>query len=521
MKKTIFSFSLLLLIAVSHPFPAFSQLKVFSNSKDNITDSLVSDKKLWSIVDDYFVKVGDAESPIYYNVKFSSDTIINNVNYSRVWRTYDKNKQQWSKIGFVREDSSGVYFMNNEMKEGLIYDFNVKPNEIIRINNPYLNLEEPIEAVVKSVTDTLISGKTRRKITLKNGWNATEVWIEGIGSLSGIIDSGLPLSLIVGSNPYLICYFDNETLEFSNPEYDSCFCYSNVFPMTWAPIGAKWHYTKPGTETDAFVSLTSVKDTVIQEKNVRVFEVMLNGSEFVSREYIHQNHDSIFYFNVYSNTFHLLYNFAADVGDTIIVHDKKFRPTPGFFSYYDSIQNFSYKLSAIDSLLIDGHWLRRQKIVGLNNDEWGFFNKVSDESYFLDRIGSLTYFFGTLNISYPEQSPVIIRCYKDSQISYYNPLWAHDCDFYSGISGKYVDNKVLIFPNPATSMVKIEFDNHEMEMHSLKLFNQNGQEIHLNDSQVNTGFFEINLDRLPGGLYLYQVRNLINGKISSGSFIKK
>ena len=80
--------------------------------------------------------------------------------------------------------------------------------------------------------------------------------------------------------------------------------------------------------------------------------------------------------------------------------------------------------------------------------------------------------------------------------------------------------KSRAFPNPATSMVKIEFDNHEMETHSLKIFNQNGQEAYLKDYQTNTGFFEIGLGHLPGGVYFYQVRNLIDGKISSGSFIK-
>ncbi len=77
--------------------------------------------------------------------------------------------------------------------------------------------------------------------------------------------------------------------------------------------------------------------------------------------------------------------------------------------------------------------------------------------------------------------------------------------------------KSRAFPNPATSMVKIEFDNHEIKTHSLKIFNQNGQEVYLKDYLTNTGFFEIGLDHLTGGLYFYQVRNLIDRKISSGT----
>lgn len=93
-------------------------------------------------------------------------------------------------------------------------------------------------------------------------------------------------------------------------------------------------------------------------------------------------------------------------------------------------------------------------------------------------------------------------------------------DIGEGIEANSRNFKSSAFPNPATSMVKIEFDNHEMETHSLKIFNQNDQEAYLKDYQTNTGFFEIGLGHLPGGVYFYQVRNLIDGKISSGSFIK-
>lgn len=188
-------------------------------------DSLVSVLKLWSIVDEYNVILGG--KPVCYYVKFSSDTIINTINYYRVLRTYDKDKQNWNKIGFIREDSSGVYFMSNEMEEGLIYNFNVNINDTVKINNPILNYENTIEAIVKSVTDTIIGSKTKRKITLSNQ-SSTEVWIEGIGSFNGIIHSGLKLTEITGTDPSLLCYFDNESLEYSNPKYDSCFCSSTA-----------------------------------------------------------------------------------------------------------------------------------------------------------------------------------------------------------------------------------------------------------------------------------------------------
>lgn len=229
---------------------------------------------------------------------------------------------------------------------------------------------------------------------------------------------------------------------------------SSMAQTEWAPIGAKWYYNQPSSESGNYVLIESIKDSLIQEKNVRVIDVKLNGLDLISREYLRQSMDSIFYFNTNSNTFNLLYNFSAKVGDTIIVHETKFKPTNGFFSYYDSISNFKYKITSIDSLQINDFWFKRQKIIPVNS-EWNFFSGMSDEMDFIEKIGSLTYFFGRLQYAYPEQQPSILRCYIDSDINYKNAQWDMACDFLSNNYSYHTDDNIQLFPNPVNNFLSI------------------------------------------------------------------
>jgi hypothetical protein len=55
-------------------------------------------------------------------------------------------------------------------------------------------------------------------------WAGEEYWIEGVGSLAGIIVSGADIVQQTGWAMYdALCQWSNDTLVYSNPEYNSCF----------------------------------------------------------------------------------------------------------------------------------------------------------------------------------------------------------------------------------------------------------------------------------------------------------
>lgn len=266
----------------------------------------------------------------------------------------------------------------------------------------------------------------------------------------------------------------------------------------WAPLGAKWYYNQPSSESHNYVSFESVKDTMIQEKSVRVIEIKVNGSIFISREFISENKDSVFYFNTNSNTFHLLYNFAANVGDTIIVHQYKFKPTKGFFQK-DSIPSFKYRIISIDSIQILDRWYKRQIVDKVRDSEWNFGG--TNEFPIIENVGSLVYFFGKIIYAYPEQQPTILRCYNDVEISYQNQTWTQNCDFLPTEISQNLINDFEVYPNPFSGSLNINFNDHTgfVEVYDLR-----GLKVYSSDQKSR--LFNIDLSHLVNGIYFVIIK---------------
>jgi hypothetical protein len=85
--------------------------------------------------------------------------------------------------------------------------------------------------VVDSVgTFTLLNGETRRKISLTCNMVGTaygnDTWVEGMGSLFGVLQSGT--CLLVGDNPQLMCFTENDTLKYFNDNFDHCYIMTGI-----------------------------------------------------------------------------------------------------------------------------------------------------------------------------------------------------------------------------------------------------------------------------------------------------
>jgi hypothetical protein len=221
----------------------------------------------------------------------------------------------------------------------------------------------------------------------------------------------------------------------------------------WAPIGAKWYYSAPWT--GHCIKMQSIGDTIINNLSFRIVEFNFCGdSKYFCREYYHQNGDSIFYYNYYHKSKYLMYNFAAKAGDSVIVHNDAFRVTDIFrLAQYneDVLSCFKYRIENVDSVLISGIWLKRQKIRAIGDSEIGFYHSFR---YLTEKLGSEMFPVGrprevltTDEIDMPQ-----LRCYSDSGISYVNPNWNYVCNFILSHNADLVTTEnVELFPNPVVN----------------------------------------------------------------------
>ena len=160
-----------------------------------------------------------------YSIKFSGDTVLNSMPYKKVWQAEDSTQTHWRTIGFVRELlNKGLYYKNlyGIQDEYLLYNYNLELNDTVKISD-ILAYKDSSFFIVSNIENVFIDGSIRKKYLLvyPEYHNFTETWIEGIGSLSGLLREGFYYCLC--NRHTLLCCFHGDEQIYKNPEYDRCY----------------------------------------------------------------------------------------------------------------------------------------------------------------------------------------------------------------------------------------------------------------------------------------------------------
>jgi len=265
-------------------------------SYGQITEMLVDTNKIWSNL--FSTHTGGP--PPYYKlttfVKFSGDTIINSNHYKKVLTSQDSLQSNYIVSGYIREDSSNKVFYrkSHDSTIRLLYDFNVKVGDTVNIGWSYF----PMKFVVETVDSIYIYDKyLKRIVILEDHGKFGEQWIEGIGSLCGVLESGY--FFIVGSRHELLCYYENDTLKYSNPGYPDCY-YNTVGVNDPVPDEPDVNlYPNPITSTSIFsIENKQTKNYILEIYNLNgviiktfVFndeQLLLHNKNFVPGLYFYR-----------------------------------------------------------------------------------------------------------------------------------------------------------------------------------------------------------------------------------------
>ena len=185
---------------------------------------LIQENNTWNVLSVAGFIFDTTYSTITY--KLTGDTIINAKTYKKLYASEEEQAVNWSLWGFMREDTDKKVWIRWHLDdvEFLAYDFSIDVGDsvLVGIDNPeYLRVD--------SITEVVINQSQRKKfwlsaINLPTFYN--EIWIEGIGSSKGICWSGSVL--VVGGWYRLLCMHENETLIYSNPNYESCYLITEI-----------------------------------------------------------------------------------------------------------------------------------------------------------------------------------------------------------------------------------------------------------------------------------------------------
>lgn len=263
------------------------------------------------------------------------------------------------------------------------------------------------------------------------------------------------------------------------------------FTQDFAPVGAIWHYTQSTIDPDltSFKTFESISTSIINgvqcSKMIEV-ERYLDTISF-NYHYMYSKNDSIFFFA--DNDFHLLYDFGANSGDTIILN------------YFETGNGTPLQM-IIDStgiIMVSGQERKIQYITSGDGFVIEFGGQV------IEGIGNTYFMFptydGTMN------GP--LRCYQDNNIDIFlNPFhgdygWnQQDCEeIITSVEEMEFGKEVVVYPNPTKSNFSVINLHHTA---NYKILNINGK---LLKQGIIAASNTINVEELPQGIYFIELRN--------------
>jgi len=249
------------------------------------------------------------------------------------------------------------------------------------------------------------------------------------------------------------------------------FCVAAYGQDTFAPVGAEWYYNYNFNPNGYYYRIDSEKDTVVAESNCRVLKRYNDTSISVaSNEYIIEQEDGKVYY-YYQDRFNLLFDFDAQVNDTVEFTFMYRRYDDEFYiSYKDTIISLRYE---VESITTNEQNMRTFMLNILDDDidkvrfsywTYSYTEKVGDATQFMPKLDNLS-------VISPIDEFLELRCYSDADLSYISPYWItygghgyYPCD-YSLVNGidqtkidsdiPYITDGVLFWKNPEKLSVKI------------------------------------------------------------------
>lgn len=200
----------------------FLILSVFMSSGLSAQQNLLQADRLWSMVEVHCLPAGNTYTSHF--LKAGNDTTINGETYSILRYSQDETQQEWFDYGgFIRETPDGkVYYTRSGLEEGLIYDFGATLGDTVEVLNHELIPETLYMAVILEDSILLEDGWHRMLVLEDENFPGEETWIEGVGSVSGLVKSCLNAFGSACGDFDLLCSSDSGQEIYINPEYPAC-----------------------------------------------------------------------------------------------------------------------------------------------------------------------------------------------------------------------------------------------------------------------------------------------------------
>lgn len=268
------------------------------------------------------------------------------------------------------------------------------------------------------------------------------------------------------------------------------------------PISAEWHYSKNANPFLDFFTWRVTQDTMIQGKTAKLLTKYNSNNNIVDTDILLLQNDSVLYWH--NNQFHLMYDFASAVGDTVIFRFRSIALSSAPV-FQDTILSVSAIIANKQEINVNGISLLSVEtslipIEGLEDEYiWpSNFNYIQQIGHDYLEMGVIY----SINLPSTGQGSRL-RCYNNFQnLSYQTPYWmtqgeGQSCDFSSSISEINFDDNTQLYPNPSNGLLHIEVPNGVV-IERIEWYDVLGKKVKTHNGNHTT----LSIADIPEGTYL-------------------
>lgn len=281
----------------------------------------------------------------------------------------------------------------------------------------------------------------------------------------------------------------------------------------FAPAGAEWYYTESMFVGQGYMECqhhVSEKDTLIDGRLCKVVRNVFPDHLAETVIFLQEENKIYHYFE---NQFHLLYDFDANIGDTLIFGFKKSERGEAPFE----IMPMECVVNDVDFVQINGEMLKMISTTVLN--EWVYGLTGLGSYNYVEKIGHPNVFMEKFQVSRPDATFVReMRCYHDDLLNYETEWWQQfdlPCNHTGPLSIRNVneDDQVEIYPNPVFATLNVEANFS----YDYFIFDINGKALCAGKGEPSRHAVDVSF--LSKGIYLLQIQHA-NGNVSHHKIVK-
>lgn len=189
---------------------------------------IIETNKTWNIASCIYMDDWTNCTTIFY--KLGNAILIDEKTYTEILKSSIETPDIWTNIGYLREDGSGKSFFcpNTSTEEVLLYDFSLTSGDTVELSSIGYGQCCSSRTTIDSVKTINYQGVERKTLYISSTYlfgvenlgKTYSVWIEGIGSLYGLLQ---PTNcLYTGANLYVLCVNIDDQNIYKNPDESNC-----------------------------------------------------------------------------------------------------------------------------------------------------------------------------------------------------------------------------------------------------------------------------------------------------------